>query len=172
MGKGLAKKVFKTAKIMNKKVGDRGFYNLRKQYATIRSMLNAQRDPLLSGEVLEKPLELYVITHGSLSKVKGMPNLPQGTTICLEYNCLIDQELSSAGKLIYVDNLNRRLLAIYRLNEIGTDNKKGYTANFVSKNLAYGVTNRSKEGQRFKSDNREIQAVLGPQIDTTFMPEE
>jgi hypothetical protein len=36
MRKGLTKKVFKTAKIMNKKVGDRGFYNLRKQYGELR----------------------------------------------------------------------------------------------------------------------------------------
>jgi hypothetical protein len=101
-----------------------------------------------------------------------MPNLPQGTTICLEYNCLIDQRAKSPGRLIYVDNLNRRLLAIYRMNEIGTSEKQSYSATFVSKNLAYGVTARSKNGQKFKKDNRELQAVLGPQIDTTFMPEE
>ena len=45
--------------------------------------------------------------------------------------------------MIYIDNLDRRLLAVFKLAEIGSVDRKSYNATFVSKNLAYGITKRS-----------------------------
>lgn len=83
--------------------------------------------------------------QGQLSKIKGIPPLPRKTSISLEFDCKLDSKGQPSG-FLYIDNQERRILAVYKLVKTMSGDKQGYYASLVTKSLAYGTVNENSDG--------------------------
>jgi hypothetical protein len=93
---------------------DKGFFNMNKISKfmdAVPEIKDELPNPFDWGE-LDQPVELYALINGKLSKVRGMPELPQGTTFSFEYNCKLDQKEKSSN-FLFIDNKDMELFAVF-----------------------------------------------------------